>query len=143
VQDAIGVSGQVLVAQKLGIARDAKTGTASLKYVGIARAISKRVLHMSLILGIGLGLLSQAVTPFAIPAVCKSAEVRAVTVIRVTVACNCYECYTVLCSVACLIKVVLRACCSYVSESSAILVLDSHACVYISNSLYISVFTGL
>jgi hypothetical protein len=78
------VSGQVLVAQKLGIARDVNTGTkASVKYVGIARAISKRALSMSLILGIGLGALSQAVTPFAIPAVCKSAEVCV---------CNCNDC---------------------------------------------------
>ncbi|KAG5185567.1 hypothetical protein JKP88DRAFT_236637 [Tribonema minus] len=41
----------------------------------MARAISKRVLQLSLLLGLGLAGASQVITPWALPFVCKSNEV--------------------------------------------------------------------
>ncbi|CAM9105197.1 unnamed protein product, partial [Hapterophycus canaliculatus] len=87
VQESLGSSGQVLVAQYLGLARDSRkaaglTGKApwvgdALKSRDTARSIAKRVLTLSVGLGFGLAGCSRAVFPALLAVVCQSAEVAA------------------------------------------------------------------
>lgn len=73
-QEALGVSGQVLVSRSLNLAKET-AGSISHAHVGNARGISKRVLHLSLSLGLFLSVLSQITTPWVVPIICKSEEV--------------------------------------------------------------------
>lgn len=83
--ESLGSSGQVLVAQYLGLARDNRKGLdATAPWVGdalefrdTARSIAKRVLTLSLGLGLGLAAGSRAVFPVLLAVVCQSAEVAA------------------------------------------------------------------
>ncbi|CAM9767063.1 unnamed protein product [Pylaiella littoralis] len=87
VQESLGSSGQVLVAQYLGLARDCRkaaglgseapwAGEAE-KFRETARSIAKRVLTLSLGLGLGLAASSMAIFPALLAVVCQSAEVAA------------------------------------------------------------------
>lgn len=85
--ESLGSSGQVLVAQYLGLARDSRKASgvdAEAPWVGdaqefrnTARSIAKRVLTLSLGLGLGLAASSMAIFPVLLAVVCRSAEVAA------------------------------------------------------------------
>lgn len=83
--ESLGSSGQVLVAQYLGLARDNRKGLDerapwvgdALELRDTARSIAKRVLTLSLGLGLGLAACSRAVFPVLLAVVCQSAEVAA------------------------------------------------------------------
>ncbi|CAM9251463.1 unnamed protein product [Choristocarpus tenellus] len=82
VQDSLGVAGQVLVSQYLGMSRDA-SGTPNQKgeqseaiiFQETARSVAKRVLTLSLGVGIVLASCSSVVVPLMLPLICHSAEV--------------------------------------------------------------------
>lgn len=95
--ESLGSSGQVLVAQYLGLARDCRkaaglgseapwAGEAE-KFRETARSIAKRVLTLSLGLGLGLAASSMAIFPALLAVVCQSAEVAAL----VSEVCNCEQ----------------------------------------------------
>lgn len=83
--ESLGSSGQVLVAQYLGLARDNRKGMDAkapwagdaLEFRDTARSIAKRVLTLSLGLGLTLAACSRAVFPVLLAVVCQSAEVAA------------------------------------------------------------------
>eukprot|EP00903_Cladosiphon_okamuranus_P005750 g5704.t2 len=85
VQESLGSSGQVLVAQYLGLARDNRKGLdPKAPWVGdalecrkTARSIAKRVLTLSMGLGFGLAACSRVMFPVLLVVVCQSKEVAA------------------------------------------------------------------
>ncbi|CAM9852250.1 unnamed protein product [Ectocarpus sp. 6 AP-2014] len=87
VQESLGSSGQVLVAQYLGLARDSHKASgldlkaawdgAALESRETARSIAKRVLTLSLGLGFSLAACSRLVFPALLSVVCQSREVAA------------------------------------------------------------------
>lgn len=98
--ESLGSSGQVLVAQYLGLARDSRKALgldAKAPWVGdaqefreTARSIAKRVLTLSLGLGLGLAASSMAIFPVLLAVVCRSAEVAALVSQVCTIAvCSC------------------------------------------------------
>lgn len=94
--ESLGSSGQVLVAQYLGLARDSRKASgldADAPWAGdakesreTARSIAKRVLTLSLGLGLGLAASSMAIFPVLLAVVCQSAEV-ATLVSQVCICC--------------------------------------------------------
>lgn len=107
--ESLGSSGQVLVAQYLGLARDGRKAAGleakapwdgeALELRETARSIAKRVLTLSLGLGLGLMACSRAIFPLLLAVVCQSAEVAAL-VSKVCVACVCVFFFCVLSSTA-------------------------------------------
>ncbi len=85
--ESLGSSGQVLVAQYLGLARDCRKASGletkapwdgeALELRETARSIAKRVLTLSLGLGLGLMACSRAIFPLLLAVVCQSKEVAA------------------------------------------------------------------
>lgn len=81
--DALGSAGQVLVAQYIGLARDARKASGAgrswsgdaLRFRESARSIAKRVLTLSLGLGITLATAALNLFPAVLPSVCHSKEV--------------------------------------------------------------------
>lgn len=78
--ESLGSSGQVLVAQYLGLARESHKDPSrgrgeALEMRETARSIAKRVLTLSFGLGISLAVASRSLFPILLPAVCQSAEV--------------------------------------------------------------------
>lgn len=106
--ESLGSSGQVLVAQYLGLARDshkasgldakAAWGGDALESRETARSIAKRVLTLSLGLGISLAACSRLLFPALLSVVCQSREVAALVsqvgvgcMIGMGVCCPCTE----------------------------------------------------
>jgi MATE family multidrug resistance protein len=77
VQDAVGAAGQVLVSQQLG--NPGSSRHAIRRGKARARAIAKRVISFSAIIGVALSLIGQIVLPSLIPLFCSSPEVIALT----------------------------------------------------------------
>lgn len=85
VQEALGSAGQVMISGYMGLARDyqessglgqqAAWGGEALKHRETMRSIAKRVLTLSFGLGISLAVVSRAVFPFLLSAVCPAKEV--------------------------------------------------------------------
>lgn len=81
--ESLGSSGQVLVAQHLGPAREAQEALGrgnswdhdALQLRETARSIAKRVLTLSFGLGVVLMTVSFGLFPLVLPAVCQSTEV--------------------------------------------------------------------
>ena len=75
VQDAVGAAGQVLVSQQLG--HGLKGRHAIRRGKARARAIAKRVISFSAVIGVVLSVVSQLALPSLIPLVCSAPEVVA------------------------------------------------------------------
>ncbi len=77
VQDAVGAAGQVLVSQQMGHSGSSRHAIRRGK--ARARAIAKRAISFSAVIGLVLSLVSQMVLPTLIPLFCSSPEVVALT----------------------------------------------------------------
>lgn len=83
ISDSFGSAGQVLVARYLGLAKDSQKTSGlggvwhgkAQQFRETARSIAKRVLTLSLVVGIVLGTFSRVVMPLLLPVICRSSEV--------------------------------------------------------------------